>query len=905
MKDYQPGSIVRHAKLGEGKVVADTGETAVVRFATGIDECLKADIKAQRSLEDRLTSAAWDSPLAVAARVQAEAILSANNTWGVFTRSQIELLPHQLWVCRQVTREWPFRWLVADDVGLGKTIEAGLILTPLLSGDRVKRVLVLTPASLAPQWQYRLRTMFDIRMALYASEADRENTGFWETHDLVVASYHTLRLDSKGRQERLLDSEPWDLVMVDEAHHMNNDEHGGATLGYQLLQRLLQEGKVESMIFFTGTPHRGKNFGFLSLLQLLRPDDFDPREPLEEQLHLLHKIMIRNNKYAVTDLHGNRLFCEPVVESRTFEYTDAERAFYERLSRFILEGRAYASTLDVSQQRAVMLVLTTMQKLASSSIAAIRRAIQRRLARLHEQSRRLRRAEAAIRDYAASGSEEDEDRVAELEEQIPVLTSAIRLTQDEEGALQELLEEASAIDDETKINCIVDLVDQELAGRQVLFFTEYKATQALLISELHRRFGGVSTTFINGDERLDEVPDESGGMQSIRCTRELAAADFNSGRRRFLVATEAAGEGIDLQENCWTLVHVDLPWNPMRLHQRVGRLNRYGQTRKVQVFNFRNPQTVESRIWELLNEKIGRISLALASVMKDPENVFELVLGMTPAGMFDSLFSEGQLRSAEDGLDEWFDERTATFGGEDALDTVRKIVGNVAKFDFSQVAERLPKVDLPDLAPFLRNSLAYNGRRLLGNSTDGYSFRTPEPWRQGVGIMPKYENMLLDRNAKGKEARKRILGVGHVMIDNALKQLRQQQDAVAILPKTQIDSPVFIFRVYDRLTDRETISPVICALRYPTPDSPCELLHDWQLLKLLNGIPPSALEDTSGHQVAAQDMATYEDLLCRAKLDMANRLNGLCLEFELPRSEILGVLVPVDGCTDSESVTMA
>ena len=115
-----------------------------------------------------------------------------NDRWGVFSRSRIALLPHQLWVCRRVLETWPTRWLVADDVGLGKTIEAGLILWPVLSRETVRRLLIVCPASLVEQWQQRLKNMFDIRLARYVAEADTNTTDFWHTHPQVVASLQTL-----------------------------------------------------------------------------------------------------------------------------------------------------------------------------------------------------------------------------------------------------------------------------------------------------------------------------------------------------------------------------------------------------------------------------------------------------------------------------------------------------------------------------------------------------------------------------------------------------------------------------------------------------------------------------------------------------------------------------------------
>ena len=141
-------------------------------------------------------------------------------------------------------------------------------------------------------------------------------------------------------------------------------------------RRLVENNRVKSMLFFTGTPHRGKDFGFVSLLQLLRPDLFDPKKPLDRQLPHLREVVIRNNKQNVTDLKGNLLFYPPVVKNLEFEFSSEEREFYEMLTDFIQSGQAYASSLDATTGKAVQLVLVAMQKLASSSVAAIRRALR-------------------------------------------------------------------------------------------------------------------------------------------------------------------------------------------------------------------------------------------------------------------------------------------------------------------------------------------------------------------------------------------------------------------------------------------------------------------------------------------------------------------------------------------------
>ena len=692
MASFSTDAAVRHSRFGSGRVVADQGESVVVRFEHGIEECLTADLELIDGLADRMAAGRFDPALHVVTRILGECIRSVNDAWGVFSRSRIALLPHQLWVCKRVLESWPTRWLVADDVGLGKTIEAGLILTPLLSAARVRRLLILAPASLVEQWQVRLREMFDIRISTYLAAADTEASDFWNTHDRVIASAHTLRLDKGNRWGRLFDAEPWDLVLVDEAHHMNVDEQGHRALSYQLVELLQERGKVHSMVLFTGTPHRGKDTGFLSLLKLLRPGDFDPEQPLEQQIGKLRTVMIRNNKQSVTDMSGEPLFTPVRPRRETYTYSPQEAHFYEQLTKFIVTGKAYAAKLGFQDRRMVILILITMQKLASSSVAAVRRALTRRLARLREMEARLEESHedlVHLRELTAEDDPANLDEISQLEEQVTEDLRGVDLNPNEIPALEELLAAADEVTDETKIARILSIVDEFFTDRSVLFFTEYKATQALLMSALHRRYGDGCVTFINGDGFIEDVQDSHGNAGHLTEDRRLAAARFNRGEVRFLVSTEAAGEGVDLQESCSALVHVDLPWNPMRLHQRVGRLSRYGQTEPVNVVTVRNPDTVESRIWDLLDEKLARIDVAFRGAMEDPEDIRQLVIGMASPGMFTKVFANADPTLSRETLSGWFDAETATFGGADAVNTVRDLVGHVARFDFGAVADQI------------------------------------------------------------------------------------------------------------------------------------------------------------------------------------------------------------------------
>ncbi|MBE9255567.1 DEAD/DEAH box helicase family protein [Synechocystis salina LEGE 00031] len=897
---FNCGDRVTHSQFGSGEVRLNEGETVVVRFEHGIEECPKENLTLLQSLEEAIAAPEWHEPLEVIIRAQALAIRSINDMWGVFSLARIALLPHQLWVCRKVVQELPARWLVADDVGLGKTIEAGLILWTLLNKGAVKRILILCPASLVEQWQERLRTMFDIRMTRYTSEADTAKSDFWNTHHQVIASLPTLRKNSGDRHQRMFDAEPWDLVLVDEAHHLNADEHTGPTLGYNLMSQLMNDyKKIKSAVFFTGTPHRGKHYQFFALLKLLREDLFNPLDAvksfdnLQSQIQNLRLVMLRNNKQFVTDMVGKKLFLPPKISSETYSYSPEEEEFYEKLTEFILTGKAYASGLSQIDQRAVMLILVCMQKLASSSVAAIRSAIKKRLAKITQNRKELevnKQKKSLLEKLRAFDDEENiqSDELSNLEEKIFDLEDKLYLMEDEQPRLEELLEISNSIVLETKIDKILEIIEGLFANRQVLFFTEYKATQSLLMSSLIARFGSQCVTFINGDERAEGIIEADGQVSTRQEKRSSAAEKFNSGEVRFLVSTEAGGEGIDLQENCYSLIHVDLPWNPMRLHQRVGRLNRYGQKYSVEVISLRNPDTVETRIWDKLNDKIENIMDSLKEVMEEPEDLLQLILGMTSPTLFREIFSEAQQNKEK--LSQWFDSETATFGGQDAVEVVKKLVGSCEKFDFQQVSPLLPQVDLPDLQPFFEAMLHFNKRRI--NRIDGeLSFITPESWLALPAIRKRYEQLHFDRNSQNKIKVNNLLGVGHCLINQALKQALELNKCVCQV--NFIEDAIAIFQVLDRVTGtqvnvRQIIVGVTLGLK---SDHHKKLLKDWEVLKILN----ASLEKTDKvSKLDRPDIDTNNilSLLKESKDYLEKNLNILDLPFQYPKIQVNALLFP-------------
>ena len=818
-----PAKRVRHPELGQGIVLFEHGSRISALYPrVGIKQRLASEL---RAIDENI----GDGRLI--ARLQAECVEALNDRWGVFSPMRIDLLPHQMWVCQTVKREFPIRWLIADDVGLGKTVEAGLIISPLLASRQIDRVLIICPASLVHQWQQRLFTMFGWNFLDYDSADDFDGASYWERNHRVIASLHTLRTDAENRHRRLLEAPSWDLVMVDEAHHLHATEDGHASKGFRLMEQLVEAGKVTSQLFFTGTPHRGKDYGFYALLELLKPNEFDRNAPASSQVKHLKSVMIRNNKAVVTDMAGNRLFRGLHVHPRSFLYSDDEARFYDALESFIRDGRIYAHSLKDGQVRTrVQLLLCAMQKLAASSVAAMRHALEKRLA---SQAQKIGEQEN-IRNILKGLSEIDDldDSRSGLEERLVQLETQVRVLANERPALEELIRLARCVSEETKIRGIVDFIAATFKEEKVLIFTEYKATQALLLDSLKKRFGvDGKATFINGEGRIAGVLTKEGRDWVVE--REQATQDFNTGEARFLVATEAAGEGVDLQEKCHILIHADMPWNPMRMHQRVGRIYRYGQTHDVSVYYWINPKTKDGEIHALLQEKIVRINEAFRGAMDDPEDMALLVLGMESQGFYDSIFSE-MPDGNRAGLREWFDDKTKTFGGGEAIRKVREICGNAIKFDYSTLSDSIPKLDLADLKPLIEAVLHVHGKQLSAVG-EGFGFTTPSAWlaeREG-GFKKQYEDLTFDRKAKVRKLERKLLGVGHSVIGQVLRDALSWDGLFAVVKGDFQWESLVVLRVWagaDAVNER--LWPAIVGVVFEL--GRLRFLRDWEVLKALN-----------------------------------------------------------------------
>lgn len=862
MKKIESNSLVFHKSYGQCTVRFVDGETAIIRTPEGeLAECSICELAPIKTI--------WEdddfSSIKALLRIQSSVISSINNTWGIFSRTVIKLLPHQLWVCNRVMRRWPARMLIADDVGLGKTIEAGLILLSAINSGRAERILIITPASLTWQWQERMKTYFGLNFDVYQTSGN--DNQFIKKQ--LIASIASLRIDRNNRHAKLLDADKWDLVIIDEAHHAGVSSEG-PTLGYELIKKMEGAGKIDSLLFFTATPHQGKDDSFWKLMELLDEGAFSQDVSDEDKYRNLPDFMIRNNKATVTDMEGKKLFKGIIQHPDTYVYTVAEAEFYNKMTEYIEKGYAYASTLDEKTGSQVTLVLIALQKIASSSIAAIRKALENRLSTLEKNERKC----------ADILSHSQHDFTSEDTDSEPIAEASLSLMVNEIFYIKELIALASRIKEESRIKRILEIVQRDYPDEPILFFTEYKATQALIISALRHEYGDEQVSFINGDEALTI----DGRPESIK--RECVMEKFNNGKLKYLVSTEASGEGVDLQKRCHVLIHVDLPWNPMRLHQRVGRIYRLGQTKDVDVVTLRNPLTIEGMIWDKLDTKLDTINHALGFVMDNPEDMKMLVLGVHSASMYEKLFADG-LRQKKESLSEWFNSKTKSFGGKSAIETIRTIEGNASRFDLSSLDE-VPKFPLERLKSFFINAIRINDKTPRYNDEGHIVFSIPEEWYQTKGSsinLAKFSKADYTFSRDDSNV-KQLCAVGDRFFNAALKQAREFDDNFALISGNYA---YIIFRVYERITTQRRLSSYTF-VGYKLCDNYEELIDEASLFELLDNLlkEPYPKMEHCDNRVGIISTEKAEQLRNKAILDYKR----LGVDYEYPESEIYALLAP-------------
>ena len=565
-------------------------------------------------------SASALQPVAVGDRLSADAIIykatavriaeaMANEAMLAPLAASVVPLPHQLQALSRVLAGERVRYLLADEVGLGKTIEAGLVLRELKLRGLVQRVLIVTPKGLSEQWIAEMRTHFGEEVVL-VNPSDlstlrmlaREHNP-WSLVDQVVCSMDAVKpidarrgwsrqqIDTYNRDrfESLLVA-GWDLVIVDEAHRL-----GGST--DQIARFRLGQGLAAAtpyLLLLSATPHQGKSDAFRRILTLLDEDAFPDDASLSRAR--VHPYVIRTEKRQAIDADGKPLFrprltrLVPVFWVPDTSTHRMQADLYEAVSAYVRDG--YNQAL-AEKRNYVGFLLLLLQRMVSSSTAAIRVALERRLASLEKEAIEERGAQSPDpRTFLEEWEELDSQEQAQL---FTSTAHALSLRERAEVAtLLALARRCEGAGPDAKAAALLDLIyDAQRVDRnpavKVLVFTEFISTQEMLADFLETR--GFTVAVINGGMDLDD--------------RQRAQQRF-AGPAQILLSTDAGGEGLNLQF-CHVVVNYDIPWNPMRLEQRIGRVDRIGQSHPVYAHNLVLADTVEYRVREVLEEKLALI----------------------------------------------------------------------------------------------------------------------------------------------------------------------------------------------------------------------------------------------------------------------------------------------------------
>ena len=570
---------------------------------------------------------AWVTYAASAARV-ADAL--AQDVLLAPIESQVIPLPHQIRALARAAAGGRVRYLLADEVGLGKTVEAGLIMRELKLRGSVRRTLVVAPKGLVNQWVAEMRTHFGEEFrALVPSDfpafrriAPADNV--WRTCDQVVCPMDAIKpLDGRRgwSRERVaehnrdrfedLTAAGWDLVIIDEAHRL-----GGST--DQVARHQLGRGLADaapSLLLLSATPHQGKTDAFHRLMSLVDETAFPDAGDLTGER--VQPFVIRTEKRQAIDADGQPLFKPRHTRMEPIAYEErhaGQRALYEAVTEYARDG--YNRALREHQGHLGFLMIL-MQRLVTSSTRAIRVTLERRLAAIDAPDDQLLLfPELTDEEWADFDGQERIDTL---------LSSRLHALKNERAEVELLLEAARRTERagadakaEALLGWIYRLQQEESdPDLKVLIFTEFVATQEMLRAFLADR--GFPVVCLNGSMGPEE--------------RAAAQRSF-AGAARFLVSTDAGGEGLNLQF-CHVVVNYDIPWNPMKLEQRIGRVDRIGQDHAVRAVNFVVRDTVEHRVREVLEEKLAVI-LAEFGVDKTED-----ILDSAQAGqMFDDLYVE-------------------------------------------------------------------------------------------------------------------------------------------------------------------------------------------------------------------------------------------------------------------------
>ncbi len=614
-----------------------TADGQLRKFPSGLPHLEKLD-----SIIDRLSSKQVDNPLHHDLRERATRLDLAYryDRFLSLTNNRIEIEPYQVQAAYEILSSYDHRYLIGDEVGLGKTIEAGIVIEELIARGRADRVLIVAPAPLTVQWQEEMREKFDRNFVIYDRETVRThrkshpNQNVWKQEDLIITSIDFAKQtvdDPESDRVSVRDAlnnldEEWDIAVFDEAHHLTarrgSDESTDRTDRYKVGEAVANNS--DALLLLTGTPHKGKSDQFFFLISLLDPYRFSHESKISPEG--LDGLMIRRLKDDMYDTDGTRMFPEKNIEALGVDLSPAERKLYDDVTEYI---REFYNLAQQEENQAAGFTMVIYQKRLVSSIYAIRKSLENRMRAIQNDS-----ADEELPDdiqkllprYRTEPETLTETERSQVESALETVTISQNpgLVQQELNQVKQLWKQAKAIETDSKAELLRESVDRILRedpDEKVLIFTEYTDTLEYLRDHI---FSDHDVAQVYGDLSQDRRRQE---MEKFEEEANL------------MLATDAAQEGLNLQF-AHIMVNYDLPWNPIRIDQRMGRLHRYGQERTVEIRNLFFKNTRESEILNLLIEKtdqiesdLGMRSDVMGQILEDvdlDETIMAAIANSTP-----------------------------------------------------------------------------------------------------------------------------------------------------------------------------------------------------------------------------------------------------------------------------------
>ena len=806
LSSFKPGERVRHADLGEGVVISAPVEGFVkVFFPSGEKQLPITGLSPALSRSEIVVlNSKGDSKRALCAWLSYQAhVLPLMDNVSSLTSAKIDLLPHQVVLTHRVATASPRRFLIADEVGLGKTIEAALILRELISRGELKRALMVVPAGLVNNWHRELNEVFHLNFEVFGSEGDvtdRKSNAF-EKHNLLIASIDTLKV--RSRMARLKAAPPWDLVVFDEAHHLTAYRQNGKLIKTQnfKLAEMMKE-HTRDLVLLSATPHQGDHFRFWMLVQMLDPTLFNSPAEMVEHRHRLNAVIFRRTKADACRSDGSTLFARRQVHTESFTMSATEKTFYEALVGYLQDGFALAKRQGKRGQ-GLAFVMTIFQKIAASSFAAVQRTLRRRLIALtiqeavmhdkkldiDQRNAALDEARALIRELhgIAAGRLED----AEVDRLLADYRYKIlRLQREEEDALaagaDEFSSETGAADAEdaavnrvavalpeerrrikellskypqqreTKVEKLIGALGvlwrQNPLERMVVFAT-YLGSVEMLGAEIEKQFPGKGVTVLKGGDHGAKTAAE----------KRFKAPDGP----RVLICTAAGREGINLQ-HARVLFNFDLPWNPMDLEQRIGRIHRYGQADTAQIYNLVLSDTIEGSIFLLLDEKLAEIGRALGKVDERGQIAEDLrtqILGqlsmqLNYASLYSDALNDPELKRTRVELE------TAMSNAVEARKVVFELFQELDGFRLDEYAAMgNPEEGMNTLVKFMTDAATAGGAQFVSRGDKQFAWRDKDSEAETL--------LTTERELSLQKENVQLLGLDHPLVATQLRIYRE------------------------------------------------------------------------------------------------------------------------------------